>query len=144
MIISPRGEILAEGGRDPDAIIAADIDLAVGREAGDAHGGITTDFRARLFRERNPSAYGILMEKHPPILDKLKDIYVPTKEEAMTLGAEAFTTGPDAFYEAERWLSEGKTDEAMQRFEELAERFGSTWIGRASRDRLKKMAEGQE
>jgi len=54
------------------------------------------------------------MERHPPILDKLKDVYVPTKEEA------------------------------MQRFEELAERFGSTWIGRASRDRLKKMAEGQE
>jgi len=144
MIISPRGEILAEGGQKPDAIITADVDLSAGREAGDAHGGVTTDFRARLFRERNPRAYGILMEEHPPILDKLKDIYVPTKEEAMALGAEAFTTGPDAFYEAERWLSEGKNDEAKQRFEELAERFGTTWIGRASRDRLKKMAEGQE
>ena len=144
MIINPRGEILAEGGREPDAITTADIDLTAGREAGDAHGGITTDFRARLFRERNPRAYGILMEEHPPILDKLKHIHVPTKEEAVALGAEAFTTGPDEFYEADRLLSEGKTEEAKRRFEELSERFGTTWIGQASRDRLKRIAENQE
>lgn len=141
LIISPKGEILAEGGQNPDAIVTADIDLAGGREAGDAHGGITSDFRARLFRERTPSAYSILLEEHPPIIDKLKDIYVPTREEAGALAAEAFTTGPDAFYEAERWLAEGKTKEAKRRFEELAERFGTTWIGRASRERLKKIAE---
>jgi len=144
LIISPQGEILARGGREPDAIITADVDPAGGRAAGDAHGGITSDFRARLFRERAPGAYGILLKEHPPVLDKLKDIDVPTREEAAALCAEAFTTGPDAFYEAERWLSEGKTGEAKRRFEELAERFGTTWIGRASHNRLKKMAEGQE
>lgn len=140
LIISPKGEILAKGGREPDAIVTADIDLAAGRDAGDAHGGITSDFRARLFRERNPQAYGVLMDENPAILDKLRDIHVPTREEAQALFADALTTGSDAFYEAERLLSEGKTAEARQRFEELSKRFGTAWIGRASRDRLKKIA----
>jgi len=144
LIISPQGEVLAEGGGEPDAIITADIDVAGGREAGDAHGGITSDFRARLFRERNPGVYGILLEAHPPVLQKLKDIHVPAREDAAALCAEAFTTGPPAFYEAERWLSEGKTEEAKRRFEELVERFGTTWIGRASCDRLKRIADGEE
>ena len=141
LIISPQGEILAEGGREPDAIVTADIDVAGGREAGDAHGGLTSDFRARLFRERNPSAYGMLLRQHPPILDKLTDIHVPSREEAAALAAEAFTTGPAAFYEAERWLAEGRREEARRQFEDLAERFGTTWIGRASRERLEGIAE---
>ncbi len=137
MIISPKGEILADGGREPDAIVTADIDLASGRDAGDALGGITTDFRARLFRERVPGAYGILMDEHPPILDKLRDISVPSHEEAAALCAEGLTTGADAFYEAERWLSEGKIEDARRRFEELSRHFGTIWIGRVSRDRLR-------
>jgi predicted amidohydrolase len=140
MVIGPKGEILADGGKEPDAIVTADIDLTSGRDAGDALGGITSDFRARLFRERVPSAYGILMDEHPPILDKLKDIYVPSSEEAAKLCAEGLTTGADAFYEAERWLSEGKFEEARQRFEKLYQHFGTIWIGRVSRDRLKKLA----
>jgi len=141
MIISPKGEILADGGRELDAIVAADIDPTSGRDTGDALGGVTSDFRARLFRERVPNAYSILMEEHPPILNKLKDIPVPTAEEAAALFAEGLTTGADAFYEAERWLSEGKVQEARRRFEDLSEHFGTIWIGRASRDRLKKISE---
>ncbi len=137
MIISPKGEILADGGREPDAIVTADIDLTSGRDAGDALGGITTDFRARLFRERVPGAYRILMDEHPPILDKLRDVSVPSPEEAAALCAEGLTTGADAFYEAERWLSQGKIEEARRRFEELSRHFGTIWIGRVSRDRLK-------
>ena len=140
MIINPKGEILADGSGGPDAIVTADIDPTSGRDAGDALGGITTDFRARLFRERVPSAYGILMDEHPPILDKTRDVYVPSREEAAALCAEGLTTGADAFYEAERWRSEGKTEEARQRFEELSEHFGTAWIGRVSRDRLKDLA----
>jgi len=140
MVISPKGEILADGGREPDAIVTADIDLTSGRDAGDALGGITSDFRARLFRERVPSAYGILMKEHPPILEKLKDIPVPSSEAAAALFAEGLTTGADAFYEAERWLSEGKVKEAKRRFEALSEHFGTLWIGRASRERLKKIS----
>jgi predicted amidohydrolase len=141
LVISPQGEILADGGREPDAIVAADIDPASGREAGDALGGFTVDFRARLFRERVPSAYGILMEEHPPLLDHLRDIPVPSPEEAAALFAEGVTTGAEAFYEGERWLAEGRIEEARRRFEELSEHFGTLWIGRASRERLQKIAE---
>ena len=116
------------------------IDPAGGRDAGDALGGVTVDFRARLFRERVPSAYGILMDEHPPVLEKLKHIPVLSPEEASALMAEGLTTGADAFSEADRWLSEGKTGEARLRFEELSERFGSIWIGRASRERLGRIA----
>jgi len=142
LIISPKAEVLADGRSDPEGILTADIDPTSGRDASDAHGGVTADFRARLFRERVPSAYGILMDENPPILEKLKDIHVPSGEEAAALGAEVFTTGADAFSEADGWLGEGRTEEARKRFEELAEHFGTTWIGRASRDRLQKLAEG--
>lgn len=140
MVINPKGEIEASGDGKPDAIVTADIDLSRGREAGDALGGITSDFRARLFRERVPGAYGILMEENPPILQKLKHIPVPSAEEAAALFAEGITTGSDAFYEAERWLAEGKVEEAKHRFDSLSKHFGTLWMARASRERLKKMA----
>jgi len=143
LIISPKGEILAEGGREPDAIVTAEIDPASGREAGDAHGGITHDFRARLFRERNTRAYRILLDEDPPILGKLKEIHVPTRKEAAAVFAEALTTGADAFYEAERCSRAGKTDEAKRRFQELSKRFGTTWIGRVARQRLRKIDTGE-
>jgi len=139
LIINPKGEILANGGREPDAIVTAEIDINSGRDAGDALGGVTSDFRARLFRERVPGAYGILMDEHPPILDKLRDIPVPSPEEAAALFAEGLTTGEDAFSEAEKLRAEGKIEEARRRFEELSEHFGTIWIGRASRDRLEKL-----
>jgi len=140
MIVNPHGEIVAEGRREPDAIVTADIDPASGRTAGDALGGETVDFRARLFRERNPAAYGVLLEEHPPVLDKLRHVAVPSVGEAAALFAEAMTTGADAFYEAERWLEEGLAARAGERFTELAEHFGTVWIGRAARERLARMA----
>jgi len=140
MIISPKGEILADGGNEPDAIVVADIDPLSGRDAGDALGGITSDFRARLFRERAPAAYGILIDENPPVLEKLKHVLVPSREEAAALAAEALTTGADEFYEAERYLSEGKIEKAKRKFEELSKRFGTLWIGRLSRERLEKIA----
>ncbi len=139
LVINPKGEIIADGGREPDTIVAAEIELHSGRDAGDAHGGITQDYRARLFRERVPAAYGILMEPHPPILDKLRHIHVPSADEAIELAAEVSTTGADAFYEADRILRDGNIEEARRRFESLAEHFGTTWIGRASRQRLEKL-----
>lgn len=141
MVISPKGEILAEGGSEADAIVTADIDPSGGRDAGDALGGITVDFRARLFRERNPAAYGILTEQNPPVLEKLKEVPVPSVEAAARLFNEGLTTGADAFYEAERWMEEGKMEKARQRFEELAEHFGTIWIGRAAREWLAKIGE---
>ena len=139
MVIGPKGEILAEGGKAQDAIIAADIDPRGGREAGDSLGGLTSDFRARLFRERNPAAYQILTDPHPPVLDKLRHIPVPSIAQAAALMAEGLTTGAEAFYEADRWLAEGRTAEARVRFEELAAHFGTAWIGRVSQERLEKL-----
>jgi len=136
LIINPKGEIIAEGGNQPDAIITAQIDLAVGREAGDALGGTTADFRARLFRERNPAAYRILTEENPPGLERLQHIEVPSIEQAAALMAEGMTTGADAFYQAERWIEQGQTALARQRFTELAQHFGSVWIGRVAQERL--------
>ncbi|HJN18717.1 MAG TPA: hypothetical protein QGH10_24655, partial [Armatimonadota bacterium] len=132
----PKGDILAEGGSEPDAIVMADIDLATGRDAGDAIGGLTTDFRARLFAERTPSAYGILTEERPPVLDRLRDIPVPSGEEASALGAEALTRGADAFYRADALLAEGKLEEARTQFEELAAKYGTIWIANVARERL--------
>ncbi len=136
LIISPTGKILADGGSEPDAIVIADIDPGSGREAGDALGGLTSDFRARLFRERTPAAYGILLDEHPPILDKLKHIPVPTPQEAARLFQEGITTGADAFNEADRLRTVGCIEEANRRFIELSERFGTLWIGIAARERL--------
>jgi len=141
MVIDPKGEILAErpGG---DEIIYADIDLHGGREAGDALGGLTSDYRARLFRERNPRAYAILVDPEPPALTKLKDVYVPSIKEAARLMNEGLTTGADAFNEADQMLKDGKKDEARKRFEELSESFGTIWIGNSARKRLQEMDEG--
>ncbi len=113
--------------------------LVLAAMAGDALGGITVDFRARLFRERNPAAYGILTEENPPVLEKLKEVSVPSVAEAARLCNEGLTTGADAFYEGERWMQEGKMEEGRQRFEELAEHFGTIWIGRVARERLVKI-----
>ncbi|MBT3266286.1 carbon-nitrogen hydrolase family protein [Candidatus Poribacteria bacterium] len=139
MVIGPQGEILADGGGEPDAIVTADIDLSGGREAGDALGGTVTDFRARLFGERVPSAYGILTDPAPPGVGRLRHIDVPSREAAAALSAEGMTTGADAFYEADRLRAEGETDEARRQFQHLAEHFGTLWIGRVARERLAAM-----
>ena len=102
MIIGPKGQILVQAEDGDDGIVAADVDLGGGREAGDALGGTTKDFRARLFRERNPAAYRILTDENPPALERLRDVEVPTEAEAASLFAEGITTGTERFYEAER------------------------------------------
>ncbi len=139
MVIGPQGEILADGAREPDAIVTADIDLAGGREAGDALGGTVSDFRARLFGERVPSAYGILTEAVTPGIERLRHVDVPSGEEAAALSAEGMTTGADAFYEADRLRAKGEHEEARRRFEHLSERFRTLWIGRVARERLDAM-----
>ena len=69
MIISPRGKIIARA-EGTDGIVYADINPRDGRQGGDAMNH-QQDMRARLFRERNPAAFGRLIEPSPPILDKL-------------------------------------------------------------------------
>jgi len=141
MVINPHGEIIADGGSEPDAIVTADIDLSAGREAGDALGGTVSDFRARLFGERVPSAYGILTDASPPGVARLSHVDVPTGEVAAALCAEGMTTGADAFYAADRLRAAGKTAEATRAFQELSDHFGTLWIGRVARERLEAVRE---
>jgi predicted amidohydrolase len=56
MIISPRGSIVAQA-EGPDGIAVADIDPQGSRAGGDS-ANWQRDMRARLFRERNPAAFG--------------------------------------------------------------------------------------
>ena len=97
MIISPRGEILARA-EGPDGLAIADINPLDGRQGGDAMNH-QRDMRARLFRERNVAAFGILADPHPPILAKVPiDI---TEQEAGRIAAEVLTVGEEEYRQAE-------------------------------------------
>ncbi|MCL4852545.1 MAG: hypothetical protein KJZ78_14340 [Bryobacteraceae bacterium] len=135
MIISPQGKVLAEG-KEPNDIAMADINPFAGREGGDALNS-QTDMRARLFRERNPAAYGILTDPNPPVLKKIPE--VTTAEEAVRVGAQALTIGEERFRDAEALLNSGKTADAIAAFEKLRTDFPRTWIDRVSRQRLEKI-----
>ena len=137
-IYAPSGEMIARTEKG-ERITVAEFDPFSGREFGDACGGTFPDHRARLFRERMPAAYSILTDPDPPILRKLKHVPIPSGEEASRLGAEVLTTGDDRFRAAEKLLEVGKRDEAIAEFEAMSVHFKTTWIGRASRDRLKEL-----
>ena len=49
------------------------------------------------------------------------------------------TTGNDRFRAADKLVKAGKPDEAIAEFEAMSAHFKTTWIGRASRDRLKEL-----
>jgi predicted amidohydrolase len=132
MIISPKGTIVAKA-EGPDELAIADIDVLGGREAGDSMNR-QRDMRARLFRERNPEAFRILTEAHPPVLDK-----VPidrTREEAGRIMARALTVGEEEFSEANNLVGAGKIEEARSAFERLQREYPDTWIDRRSGERL--------
>jgi hypothetical protein len=139
MVISPQGKILAEG-KVPDEIVMADIDPFGGREAEDALNS-QTDMRARLFRERNPAAYGILTDPNPPVLKKIPQTI--TAEEAVRIGAATLTVGNERFAEADKLLKAGKTAEAAEAFDKLRVEFPQTWIDRMARERLTKIREAK-
>lgn len=139
LVVGPKGQILAQAEGGGDELVLADVDLAAGREAGDALGGTTADFRARLFRERNPAAYGVLTAAEPPALARLRHVAIPTAAEASERFAEALTTGTERFYEAERLQQAGRAPEARAIYEELARRFDGLWMGRVSVERLRNL-----
>jgi predicted amidohydrolase len=135
MIVSPRGEILADC-KDKQDLVIADIDPRAGREANDSSNK-QKDMRSRLFRERKPAAYGVLTEENPPALAKLPPGR-PFKEIARIMHG-LFTVGEDQFAAAEALMKAGKTREAEQAFEKLRREYPDTWIDQVSRDRLKKL-----
>jgi predicted amidohydrolase len=140
MIISPQGKILAEG-EGPDDIAIADIAPFGGREGGDAFNH-QQDLRARLFRERNPAAYGVLTDPAPPILGKMPPII--SREKAARIAEKALTVGEGEFSAAADLAASGKTDEAVAAFERLRREYPDTWIDRVSANRLEALRRGRK
>jgi len=132
LIVSPQGKVLAEG-KGQNAIAMADIDPFGGREAGDA-ANFQKDMRARLFRERNPAAYGILTDPNPPVLKKIPATI--TVDEAVRIWGEMLTTGEERFREAEALERAGDTAQAAATYEKLRAELPGTWIDRAAQQRL--------
>lgn len=135
MIVSPRGEVLAEDG-EPDGIVVADIDPFGGREGGDAMNH-QPDMRARLFRERRPAAFDLLTEPEPPALRKLPAI-LPVPE-AVRIANGALTVGEEAFRQADEFLRAGRSEEAAAAFEQLIADYPGSWIERVARERLARL-----
>ena len=132
MIISPRGKILATA-EGPDSLAVADIDPFGGRQDGDA---INTqpDMRGRLFRERVPSAYGILTDPEPPVLAKIPSNVTP--EQAIRLMETVLTTGEERFNQANELARSGDIEAAIRLFEQLCDECRTSWIDRAARARI--------
>ena len=137
IIISPQGKVVAEA-KEADGLAIADIDPLGDREAGDAFNR-QRDMRGRLFRERVPSAYGILTDPSPPALDKVQSNL--TAEEAIRIFAMALTGGEERFNEARKLAQAGKTDEAIALFEKLCVECRTSWIERESRKQLAALRE---
>ena len=132
MIISPRGKILARAD-GPDGLAIADIDPLGGRQGGDAM-NFQRDMRARLFRERNPAAFGILTDPNPPILRKvLIDI---TPQAAGRIAARVLTIGEEQFQQAESLVRTGESEKAITAFERLRAEYPASWIDRVAKQRI--------
>ncbi len=138
MIISPQGKIVARA-EGPDGFAIADIDPFGGREGGDAMNH-QRDMRARLFRERNPVAFGLLTDPNPPVLNK-----VPinlTSEEAGRIAARVLTVGEEEFKQADALARAGSRTEAISAFEKLRAEYRDSWIDRRAQERLATLREG--
>ncbi|PYQ19090.1 MAG: hypothetical protein DMF79_13435, partial [Acidobacteria bacterium] len=134
MVISPKGEILAEA-KGQDEVLVAEIDPFGGRDGGDALNH-QRDMRARLFRERSPEAYAILVDPRPPVLTKVPETI--TVAEAARIGSRALTVGEVEFHAADTLAREGKSRLALEAYDRLAS-YPGTWIERVAGDRAAKL-----
>ena len=132
MIISPQGQIVARA-EGVDGLAIAVIDPHGQREGGDALNR-QRDMRARLFRERNPEAFHILTDPHPPVLDKVP-INI-SSQEARRIMARGLTVGEEDFNQAGALLKRGQTNEAISAYTRLCKEYPSTWIERSSQETL--------
>jgi predicted amidohydrolase len=132
MIISPQGRVLSEA-KHPGGIAQADIEPFGGREGGDALNS-QRDMRARLFRERNPAAYGVLTDPNPPVLKRIPATI--SVEDAVRIGSGLLTVGEERFAEAEALMRSGKSEQAARAFVRLRKEFPDTWIDREAGKRL--------
>ncbi|HET7215023.1 MAG TPA: carbon-nitrogen hydrolase family protein [Terriglobia bacterium] len=132
MIISPKAEVVSEG-KGPNGIAMAEIDPFGGRSGGDA-ANHQIDMRARLFRERNPAAYGILTDPNPPVLKKVPA--TTTVKQAVRIWDEMLTSGAERFDRAEALYRQGRVTRAAVIYRDLRAEVPGTWIARAAQKRL--------
>ena len=135
MIVSPQGKVLVEG-KGPDDIAIADIDPFGGREGGDSFDQ-QKDMRARLFRERNTPAYGMLTDPNPPVLAKVPATITPA--EAARIFEKGLTVGEEEFKAADSLRNAGKTAEAIDAFQRLRVEYKGSWIDRVAEQRLARL-----
>jgi len=135
MIISPQGKIIAEC-EDADGLAVADIDPFANREGSDAM-NYQRDMRARLFRERNAAAFGLLTELNPPVLAKVPATI--SQQEAVRIAQRVLTVGAEEFQAADALLRAGKTDEAIAAFTRLRSQYPGSWIDRRAAERLARL-----
>jgi predicted amidohydrolase len=140
MIVSPRGKIIARA-EGEDGLAIADINPSGGRRGGDAMNE-QRDMRARLFRERNPAAFGMLTDPHPPVLNKVP-IEI-TQNEAGRIAARVLTVGEEEFREAEALARAGRIGEAITAFSRLSTEYRGSWIEPVAAERLKTLRESKE
>jgi predicted amidohydrolase len=140
MVISPKGKVVATA-TEADGLAIADIDPFSGRDGGDAW-NTQPDMRGRLFRERIPSAYGILTDPNPPVLAKVQSNV--TTDEAIRIAATALTSGEERFKEADALAREGKTEQAIRLYQTLCEECRTSWIDRVGRERIEKLRGAQQ
>jgi len=134
MIISPRGEIIAEE-KSGGEVAIADINPFGDRHCSD-WSNCQNDMRARLFRERRPEAYEILSHPSPPVLNKLPAMTPGPAEDIARIYHRATTVGHGHFREAEEYLRDGNIEAAIAAFEELIIEYPGTWFDRTARERL--------
>lgn len=132
MIISPQGKVIAEA-QGADSLAIAEIDPLGGREGGDAM-NYQRDMRARLFRERNPAAFGILSDPKPPVLAKVPATI--TERDAVRMAQKVLTVGAEEFQAADALVRAGRIAEAAEAFTRLRSEYRDSWIDRRAAERL--------
>jgi hypothetical protein len=95
------------------------------------------DMRARLFRERNPAAFGVLTDTNPPVLAKVPATI--TEEEAVRIANKVLTVGQEESSAAEALARAGKTAEAIEAFGRLRVEYRGSWIDRVAAQRIEKL-----
>ena len=139
MVISPRGEILAEATAGEE-IAMAEIDPQGGRENADWVNA-QDDMRSRLFRERRPEVFGNLTLSRPPVLDKVPDLQPGSPAEIAEIYRRTTTVGHLEFEHAEKLREEGDEAGAIAAYRKLQSDYPRSWFDRTARERLAELGD---
>jgi predicted amidohydrolase len=134
MIISPKGEVLAEA-RSAEDIAIADIDPKGGRENAD-WSNAQTDMRARLFRERRPDAFSVLSDPNPPVFADLPEMEPGPPSVIAEIYRKGTTVGHLEYERAQQLASDGDKEVAIAAYKQLIADYPNSWFDRTARERL--------